>query len=155
MSAEYYRPKSCSSALSYKDPKSAYRWLEQAFGFEPLFVILDKEGHLLHSEMTFGSSVIMVGSEWSEKHKSPLSLDGLNTQTVHVQLEEDVDAHCERARKAGAKILMEPADQFYGDRCYRAEDPEGHIWSFAQTIKKMTPAEWDAAGGCITKTRLD
>jgi uncharacterized glyoxalase superfamily protein PhnB len=155
MSAEYYRPKGCASALSYKDPKAAYRWLEQAFGFEPLFAILDKEGNLLHSEMTFGQSVIMVGSEWSEKHKSPLSLDGLNTQTVHVQLEEDVDAHCERARKSGAVILMEPTDQFYGDRAYRAADPEGHIWSFAQTKKRMTPTEWDAAGGCITKTRLE
>jgi uncharacterized glyoxalase superfamily protein PhnB len=96
----------------------------------------------------------MVSSEWSPMHKSPASLDGFNTQTVHVQLTTDVDAHCERARKAGAKIAMEPTTQFYGDRTYRAVDPEGHIWSFGQTVKRMTSEEWDKAMGVKTKTRL-
>ena len=150
----YYRPKGLSSALSYKDPKAAFRWLEEAFGFEPLMVILDNDGNLAHSEMTFGHSVVMVGTEWTEKHRSPKSIDGVNTQTVHVQLEEDLDGHCERARKAGAKILQEPQTQFYGDRTYRCTDPEGHIWSFGQTVQQMTPEEWDKAAGLKTQTRL-
>jgi hypothetical protein len=49
--------KGLSSAVSYQDPKAAYRWLETAFGFEPLFVILDGDGNLAHSEMTYGNSV--------------------------------------------------------------------------------------------------
>lgn len=155
MTEDYYRPKGLSSAPSYQDPKAAFRWLEEAYGFEPLMVILDGEGNLAHSEMKFGDSVVMVGTEWTEKHRSPKSIDGLNTQTVHVQLEEDVDAHCERARKAGAVILQEPATQFYGDRTYRARDPEGHIWTFGQTVKKMDSAEWDNAMGLKTQTRLD
>ena len=150
----YYRPKGLSSALSYKDPKAAFRWLEEAFGFEPLMVILDNEGNLAHSEMMFGHCVVMVGTEWTEKHRSPKSIDGVNTQTVHVQLEEDLDAHCERARKAGAKIMQEPQTQFYGDRTYRCTDPEGHIWSFGQTVQQMTPEEWDNAAGLKTQTRL-
>src|SRR5262249_8728077 len=125
------------------------------FGFEPLMVIVDKEGNLAHSEMTFGNGLIMVGSEWSERHKSPKSLGGLNTQTVHVQLEEDVDAHCERAREAGAIILQEPETQSYGDRTYRCADPEGHIWTFGQTVQHMKSEDWDAASGLTTKTRLD
>ena len=152
--SSYYRPKGLSSALSYKDPKAAFRWLEEAFGFEPLMVILDNEGNLAHSEMTFGHSVVMVGTEWTEKHRSPKSIDGVNTQTVHVQLDEDLDGHCERARKAGAKILQEPQTQFYGDRTYRCTDPEGHIWSFGQTVQQMTPDEWDKAAGLKTQTRL-
>jgi uncharacterized glyoxalase superfamily protein PhnB len=152
---DLYRPKGLSSALSYLDPKAAYLWLEEAFGFEPLMALLDKDGNLVHSEMSFGNSVLMVGMEWTDKHRSPKSIGGLNTQTVHIQLEEDVDAHCERARKAGAVILQEPDTQFYGDRTYRAADPEGHIWTFGQTLQKMTPAEWDKASGITTKTRLD
>ena len=107
-----YRPKGLSSAVCYQDAKAAFRWLEAAFGFEPLFVILGPDGTLAHSEMTFGNSVVMVGNEWSADHKSPKSIGGENTQTVHVQLaqDEDVDAHCERARKAGAEILQEPPD---------------------------------------------
>jgi len=154
---DLYRPKGLSSAVFYQDAKAAYRWLEQAFGFEPLFVMLDAGGNLGHSEMTFGDSVVMVGNEWNTDHRSPKSAGGKNTQTVHVQLAqgEDIDAHCERARKAGAEILQEPATQFYGDRTYRARDPEGHIWTFGVTEKRMTPEEWDKASGLTTKKRLD
>ena len=152
--SDFYRPKGLSSAVSYKDPKAAFHWLEEAVGFEPLMVIVDSEGNLMHSEMTFGNSVLMVGSEWTEKHRSPKSIDGMNTQTVHVQLEEDIDAHCERARKAGARIVQQPETQFYGDRTYRAVDPEGHIWTFGQTVRRMESAEWDKAMGVTTRTRL-
>jgi uncharacterized glyoxalase superfamily protein PhnB len=145
---------SISSAVCYKDPKAALKWLEAAFGFEPHTVMLGPNEELVHSEMRFGDGIVMVASEWSLLHKSPKSLEGCNTQTIHVQLNEDVDAHCERARKAGAVIQMEPATQFYGDRTYRAVDPEGHIWSFGQTVKHMTSDEWDKAAGVTTKTRL-
>lgn len=156
MSLELYRPKGLSSAVSYIDANAAYRWLEEAFGFEPLMVILDEKDQIAHSEMSYGNSVVMVGNEWSADHKSPKSLGGKNTQTVHVQLEkgDDIDAHCERARKAGAEILQEPDTQFYGDRTYRARDPEGHIWTFGVTVQEMTPAEWDKASGLKTRTRL-
>ncbi|MFN7173417.1 MAG: VOC family protein [Thermaurantiacus tibetensis] len=73
----------------------------------------------------------MVGNEWSQVHRSPAGLGGCNTQAVHIQLAHgaDLDAHCAQARAAGAEILEEPADQFYGDRVYRARDPEGHVWT--------------------------
>jgi uncharacterized glyoxalase superfamily protein PhnB len=152
-----YRSKGLSSALSYQDAKAAFRWLEAAFGFEPLFVILDAEGNLAHSEMTYGESVVMVGNEWSDDHKSPKSIGGKNTQSVHVQLApgEDIDTHCARARAAGAAILQEPETQFYGDRTYRAKDPEGHIWTFGVTFQRMTSQEWDKASGLTTRPRLD
>lgn len=152
-----YRPKGLSSAVSYRDPKAAFRWLDEAFGFEPQLVILDAEGNLAHSEMVYGNSVVMVGSEWSAEHKSPKSIGGANTQSVHVQLAqgEDIDAHCDRARSAGAEVVQEPATQFYGDRTYRAKDPEGHIWTFGVTVQKVTSDEWDQASGLVTKKRLD
>ncbi|NWG53412.1 MAG: VOC family protein [Hydrogenophilaceae bacterium] len=152
--SEHFRP-TLSSALCYRDPKAAFRWLEEAFGFEPTMAILDKEGNLVHSEMRLGDGLIMVGAEWSPMHKSPRSIEGLNTQTVHIQLKDDIDAHCARARAAGAVIAQEPATQFYGDRTYRAVDLEGHIWTFGQTVTQMSPEEWDKAGGFVTKARLD
>ena len=152
--ADLYRSKGLSSALCYVDPKAAFKWLEEAFGFEPLFVILDENDNLAHSEMTFGNSFVMIGNEWSDDHRSPKNMGGKNTQTVHVQLDrgEDIDAHCERARKAGAEILQEPDTQFYGDRTYRARDPEGHIWTFGVTVEMKTAEEWDAASGGAMRT---
>ena len=142
-----YRSKGLCSAVSYQDPKAAYRWLEAAFGFEPLFVLLDGDGNLAHSEMSYGNSVVMVGSEWSDDHKSPRSIGGKNTQTVHIQVDTDIDAHCERARAAGAEIVMPPETQFYGDRTYRCRDPEGHIWTVAQTVATVTAEQMEAETG--------
>lgn len=146
-----FKRSSLSSALCYKDPRAALDWLEKAFGFEPYMVISDQDGNIAHSEMTWGECIVMIGTEWTEHHKSPASIGGANTQNVHVTLTGDIDAHCEHARKAGAEILMEPETQFYGDRTYRARDPEGHFWTFSQTVKEMSPEEWDAEGGFSTK----
>jgi uncharacterized glyoxalase superfamily protein PhnB len=146
-----FKRNSLTSALSYRDPKAALDWLEQAFGLERSMVITDDKGEIAHSEMRFRECLIMIGSEWSEDHRSPSSLGGKNTQSVHVHMDEDIDAHCERARKAGAEILQEPETQFYGDRTYRARDPEGHIWTFGQTFKTVSPEEWDQASGLTTR----
>jgi uncharacterized glyoxalase superfamily protein PhnB len=138
---------SLSSALCYRDPKAALKWLEKAFGFETVMVITDAEGNLGHSEMSFGNGIVMVGNEWTDDHKSPASIHGKNTQTVHVHLSEDIDKHCARAKAAGAQIIQDPTDQFYGDRTYRARDPEGHIWTFGQTVKVVTREEAEKASG--------
>lgn len=136
-----------TSAISYRDPKAALDFLERAFGFELFMRIDDAEGNLVHSEMRFGDSVVMVGSEWSDETRSPASLGGKTTQTIHIHVDTDVDAHCARVRAAGFEIVMPPADQFYGDRTYRCRDPEGHIWTVAQTVKPVSREEAEAASG--------
>jgi len=139
-------------ALSYLDPRAALDWLQKAFGFEIEMVIEDEAGNPVHSELRYEDGLVMVGSEWTDEMRSPASIGRKCTQTVHISMTEDIDAHCERAREAGAEILQEPATQFYGDRTHRARDPEGHIWTFGQTVKVMTTEEWDKAGG--VKTRM-
>lgn len=130
-----------SASLTYRDPKGALGWLEKAFGFEIAFMVLDEDGNLGHSTMAFGASRFSVGGEWEAddmigeaRMRSPLSASGMNTQFMRVDLAGDLDAHCERARAAGARITQEPQDQFYGHRTYRALDPEGHVWSFGMPI---------------------
>ena len=135
------------SALFYRDPKSALAWLEAAFGFELVMLLEDAEGKLVHSQMRFGDGLVMIGHQWSDLHQSPLSVDGRNTQTVHIEIETDLDTHCERARAAGAEIIEDPETQFYGDRTYRCRDPEGHIWTIAQSVKTVSREEAEAATG--------
>ncbi len=136
-----------SPALFYLDPFAALDFLERAFGFERTMVITDEQGRLGHSQMRFGSGLVMIGTEWSDDHKSPASIGRKCTQTVHVQLDEDINAHCDRARAAGAEIIAAPEDQFYGDRTYRARDPEGHIWTFAQTVQVVSREDAESASG--------
>ena len=99
-----------TSALFYKDPMAALAWLEKAFGFERVMVITDKDGNLAHSEMRFGGGLIMVGTEWTDYVASPASTGGRNTQSIHVHLDDGIDAHCERAKAAGAVIVRELAE---------------------------------------------
>ncbi|NSX12547.1 VOC family protein [Cupriavidus taiwanensis] len=142
-----FRRTAFGAALFYKDPLAALDWLERAFGFERVMVIRDQQGQLVHSEMRFGDSYLMVGSEWTDFTASPASVGGKNTQTLHVHLPDGLDQHCERARAAGAVILREPQDEFYGDRTYTARDAEGHVWTFGQTVRKVTKAEAEQASG--------
>ena len=142
---------SLGTAIIYRDPRAAIEFLEKAFGFETTLLINDQDGNLAHSELSYGDGYIMVGSEWHEKAKSPLSIDGANTQNVHVQVTGDIDGYCERARAAGARIVAEPETQFYGDRTFRALDPEEHMWTFSQTVQVLTPEQWDAASGLKTE----
>jgi uncharacterized glyoxalase superfamily protein PhnB len=146
MDDPYSRP-TFASALFYKDPFAALKWLEQAFGFERVMVITDAEGKLAHSEMKFGDGYVMIGGEWADFIAAPAATGGRNTQTTHVHLKDGIDAHCERARAAGAVIVREPADQFYGDRSYMAKDLEGHVWTFAQSVRQVSREEAERASG--------
>ena len=135
------------SAVTYRDPKAAIAWLERAFGFELTFLIEDENGDLAHSQMSHGGSTIMIGNMWSELHASPASLGGKTTQTVHIYIAGDVDAHCERAKAAGAEILMAPANQFYGSRTYRCRDPEQHIWTVSADVETVSFEEMEQRSG--------
>lgn len=135
------------SAIVYRDPKAALKFLEEAFGFELFMLLEDAEGNLAHSEMRLGDSVIMVGYEWSDEYKSPASIGGKVTQSLHIQVERNIDAHCERVRKAGFEVLMAPEDQFYGARTYRCRDPEGHVWTVSQTVREVSREEAEKASG--------
>ncbi len=134
-------------SLFYEDPVAALDFLEAAFGFEISMRITDDTGRIVHAEMIHGDGRIMLGQVgWAPFAKAPTQLDGANTQGVHLEV-ADVGAHCAQARKAGAEILMEPADQFYGDRTYRAVDCGGHHWSFSQHIRDVSVEEMKAATG--------
>jgi len=137
-------------AAFYRDPKAALDWLVRAFGFEVTMAIEGPEDapHMCHYEMAIeGRGRIMIGGEWADWTRSPASIDGVNTQCTHVELTGDLDAHCARARAAGAGIAAEPSDQFYGDRTYRAVDPEGHVWTFSRHVRDVTRAEAETAIG--------
>jgi len=144
-------------AVFYKKPMAALRWLENAFGFETTMLIEGRNGdeRLMHSELKFGGDGhITVGGEWADWCKSPQAVGGGNTQSLRVDVPADIDAHCERARAAGAIISEEPATQFYGARTYRCIDPEGHHWTFSQKVKDLTVEEMERAGGIKIKSSL-
>jgi uncharacterized glyoxalase superfamily protein PhnB len=134
-------------AVFYQDPMTALDWLEKAFGFERIMLITDEAGNLAHSEMSFDGGLITVGGEWNDSVKSPASIGGKYSQTIRVELDEDIDAHFQRAQAAGARVLMEPKDQFYGARTYSVLDLEGHAWAFSKTLRYVSREDAEKASG--------
>lgn len=122
--------------LHYDDVKAAIDWLSKAFGFAVRVSMPGSDGSILHAEMSLGSGIVMLGPAVADQGtRSPRSLPAVN-QSLYVYV-EDVDAHCRRARAAGAAIVREPADMFWGDRMYAARDCEGHHWTFAQHLRDV------------------
>lgn len=140
-------------AITYDDPNAAIEFLERAFGFQPTLLVTDDDGRVQHADLSGEGGSVMVGpSGWAEWAKSPRSAGGANTQTIHVMV-TDVEAHCARARAAGARIVAEPSDQFYGDRTYRAADPEGHHWTFGQHVRDVSVEEMRKTSGLAVEYR--
>lgn len=139
--------------LWYQNPRAAIAWLEAAFGFETRLVVDDGQGGVIHSELRLGDGYIMVVGPPRDGAVSPAAFGGRATQSVHVQLDEGLDARCEQARVQGARIDREPETQAYGDRVFTCRDLEDHPWSFGQTVEVMTPAEMAQATGHAVEER--
>lgn len=125
----------------YEDGAAAVEFLTSAFGFREVLRHHSPEGRTWHAELALGDGTIMIG-EPGPDYRNPKRLGGA-TVSIHVYV-DDVDAHYERAKAAGAAVGDKPADQDYGDRSYKAEDPEGHSWFFATRIREVAPEEWGA-----------
>jgi uncharacterized glyoxalase superfamily protein PhnB len=136
------RQRAAVPMISYEDVGAAADWLTNAFGFrETGQRYTDEEGRVTHAEVELDGALVYLGwpgpdyqspdhhakecdhaREWL---KVPYVVDG-----VHIYV-DDLDAHYERAKEAGARILREPQDEPYG-RLYNAADLEGHRWMFMQ-----------------------
>lgn len=113
-------------SMRYRDAPAAIEFLKEAFGFREQVVYRGENDRIDHAQLTFGPSVLMLGSE-REGDELHGKRSGQGWLYVAV---DDPDAHCARARAAGAEIVREPYDQDYGSRDYAARDPEGNLWSF-------------------------
>jgi uncharacterized glyoxalase superfamily protein PhnB len=129
-------------SLYYAEPRAAIDWLCKAFGFELRLLVEGDGGSVEHSELSFGDGLIMVSGTKPDKfsyRKAPSEVDGANTQSLMVYV-DDIAAHCERARSAGATIIQEPETHDYGedywvDRSYECRDVGGHHWWFSERLR--------------------
>jgi uncharacterized glyoxalase superfamily protein PhnB len=127
--------------LHYHDPNAAIDFLTKAFGFTLRFAHRGEGGRVLHAQVGVGDTSFMLGPAQADFRSAAASALPALHASVWCYV-DDADAHCERARAAGAVILREPTDQPYGVREYDALDCEGQEWYFCQTLdaRKIAPA---------------
>jgi uncharacterized glyoxalase superfamily protein PhnB len=133
-----------STTIFYADAPNAIDWLCRAFGFEVRLKVEGEGGIVEHSELVLEDALIMVGDTRRKKSfgpqmVSPRSAGAVNTQSAMLYI-DDVDAHCARARAAGAEVAYEPTlsdygEDYWADKCYQCVDLEGHAWWFCERVR--------------------
>ena len=128
--------------LVVSDGNAAIDFYARAFGAQELGErFTDPEGRVIHAEIRIGDSVVMITEEGSDAPaKAPTSLGGV-VSAMMATYWPDVDSAWERAVGAGAEVIYELADQFYGERGGRLRDPFGQQWMMAQHTEDLTHEE--------------
>ena len=138
---------SLGTAIVCKDAKAEIEWLQKALGFELTLLLTDDDGNVGHSEMSFGTATSWSATNGPTSPRRPAaSAVPTPRRSISSSPRTSMRTAGGRARAAPASS-MEPEDQFYGDRTYRARDPEGHVWTFSQTVREVPESEWEAASG--------
>ena len=127
--------------LTYQNVPEAVDWLTKTFGFTEHYRYGEPGGRVEGAQMHLGDAWIMLNSARPGR-ASPAQV-GHDTQSLTVFV-DDVDAHFERAKSAGAKIVEGLHETEYGERQYGAEDLEGHHWLFSCHARDVSPDKWGA-----------
>jgi len=126
--------------LRVRDANAAIEFYKKAFGAVEEFRLTEPCGRVGHAQLKFGAATVMVSDEYPEYgiHGPKDSVPTGSSVHLHV---DDVDAMTQQAIAAGAKLVMEPKDQFYGERSSKVLDPFGHEWLLGSHIEDVTPEE--------------
>ena len=127
-------------SLVVRDAKAAIDFYEKVFGAKHLYSLTMPNGGIAHAEFKIGDTIIMIADENPEwGNKSPQTLGG-SPITLNVMV-DNPDATVAEAEKAGGNVLFPVADQFYGFRSGRFQDPFGHVWIVSKVLEELSPKE--------------
>ena len=129
--------------LTYENTAQAIDWYKKALGAEEVARAVGPDGKIMHAEVRFGDSLIMMNDTMGPGSKGPKAYGGSPASLwLYVA---DCDALFNRAVAAGAKVLDGPmgkmTDQFWGDRAGAFTDPHGYVWTIATRKEDLTPEE--------------
>lgn len=129
--------------LVVDDAAAAIDFYVKAFGAEEVGRVPGPDGRLIHAAVRINGFTVMLNDDFPEmcggKSMTPKSLGGTPV-TIHLTV-TDVDAKFKRAVDAGASVVMEVEDQFWGDRYGVLADPFGHNWSMGQPVREVSMEE--------------
>ncbi len=126
--------------LAVEDAAQAIEYYKNVFGAKELVRMDAPGGAIGHAELEVGDSRVMLSDPFPQSSTKPPKELGGTSVSVFMYV-EDVDAVVKQAVDAGAKVLMDVADQFWGDRFGTIQDPFGHSWSIATHVEDLTPEE--------------
>lgn len=126
--------------LVVKDAPRALAWYVETLGARELARYTTKDGTVVHAELAIDDARLYLVEEQPRWHShAPPSLGG--SPVLLALTVDDVDALAARMERGGSRVIFPIADQFYGERGGRLEDPFGHVWMISKVIEELTPDE--------------
>jgi len=138
--------------LVCRDAAAEIEFCKATFAASELNVRPGPDGRVAHALLSISEAHVMIESEWPTLASRAPQLDGSSPVVMFVYV-EDVDSTFERAVAAGAKVLMAPQDQFWGDRTCRVMDPSAHVWTIATRVEETSAEERTNRWSTIVKTK--
>ncbi|EHI11548.1 VOC family protein [Mycolicibacterium thermoresistibile] len=134
--------------LTVSDAAAAIDFYVRAFGAEELGRVPGPDGKkLYHAAVRINGATVMLQDDYPEmtggRSMTPEALGG-SPVTIHLVV-TDIDARFQRAVDAGATVVMNLEDAFWGDRYGVLRDPFGHMWSMGQPVREVSAEEIAAA----------
>jgi PhnB protein len=126
--------------LAVEDASKAIEFYKEAFGAEEEVRMPGPDGKIAHAQLQIGDSKLMLSDPFPQSSVRPPSERGGPTASVFMYV-DDVDATFEQAQRAGAEVVSELEDMFWGDRFGTLSDPFGHVWSVATHKEDLSEEE--------------
>ena len=131
--------------LAVEDAAGAIEFYKKAFGAKERGRMDAPGGKVGHAELEIGNALVMLSDPFPQASTKPPKELGDTTSSIFMFV-EDVDAVVKQAADAGATVVMEPENQFWGDRFGTIKDPFGHVWGIATHVEDVSPEEMAERG---------
>jgi PhnB protein len=129
--------------LTVRGAGALIEFVKKAFGATLIYEMKRPDGSIGHAEVKIGDSMVMIGETPDPSQAMPAML--------HLYV-ADSDAWYNRAIAAGATVVREIADQFYGDRSGGVKDMCGNQWWLSTHVEDVSPEEMDRRMAAMAKS---
>ena len=133
-------------SLAVADIDASVRFYAEVLGFDVMFTLPGEDGRLIHASVRRGDSDLMFGRlDPNNPHDQGALGKGVVLYAT-VADDEDIDAYFQRVSEAGASVIQEPTDQFWGHRDWAVADPDGYHLYISKVTRTVSADEMrDAA----------
>ena len=132
--------KSLSLSLTVRDGFAAIAFYKKAFGAVIVYQLGTPETGLAHGEFMIGETLIYISGEAPEHNANALPEGQMSPSLLSIEV-ADCDCAFQQAVEAGARVLAEPEDQFWGVRAATVIDAWGYRWGISQKIEDLSHEE--------------
>jgi PhnB protein len=126
-------------SIVVRDVPATLEWFNK-LGFATVFTMPGPDGSIVHAEVARDADTrLMLGPDsWGHT-------PGSAGMSLYIKVDGSVDAYHDRVTAAGIAVTEPLTDQFWGDRTFTVEHPDGYRFTFWEHVRDVSPEEMQRA----------